>query len=248
MLDLIASLFGKDVLVLRGVAESHPASMLNSVLKCLGQTSDGQEDGPIDRDYLSRMAGDEKIERLYWQGWKELVLGLASELRLGQKTTFAAWEKIDQAESISFQERRMLELQRPAMLFMEGCAEYPSSVIGLVAQNQGTKVVYLDEGFQPYLDWQRSRFKTDLSYVQKGRESHWLSRVLKNKPRGMSLLIAGRSHLITPTRKEVLETPSRCYIGKFPDLLESERIRFSMYADLSRPGPGVRSAPALYRA
>lgn len=240
MLNLLDVLFGESVLVVHGVAESHPAAILNNALNALGMKFDGQyENGPIDLDYLKEMAKDERVEICYWEGWKDFVAGSAPDYNAYK---WAVGE-IERAQSISLEERRMVQSLRPKTLYMEGCSEFPSSVVGLVAERAGARVVYLDEGFQPYSEWQRSRFKTDLSYVQKGRESHWLNRVLKNKPRGTSLLIAGRNHLIRPTQEDVLGNPSRVYIGRFPDLLRKSGIKFSMYADLSLPRASQLAVP-----
>ena len=84
---------------------------------------------------------------------------------------------------------------------------------------------------------QKSKFKLDLSYVQKGREAHWAGRVADNKPRGTSLLIAGINHLVVPSAQSVLSNPSHAYIGNFPDLLRVNGIGFEMYTDLSVPRP-----------
>ncbi|MBI4168128.1 MAG: hypothetical protein HY515_04165 [Candidatus Aenigmarchaeota archaeon] len=245
MLNLFKDLFGESVLVVQGVAEAHPASILNNALNALGMKFDGQpEDGPIDLDYLREMAKNERVERAYWDGWKHLVSCFANDYNAYK---WAAGE-IERAQSISLEERRMVQSLRPKTLYVEGCSEFPSSVVGLVAKRMGSNVVCLDEGFEPYLEWQKSKFKIDLSYVQRGREAHWLQMVRENKPHRNSLMIAGRSHLITPSQEDILKSPSRRYIGNFPDLLRCAGIRFSMYADLSQPELAVRAAPALYRA
>ncbi len=186
---------------------------------------------------MEKMARDPKIERMYWAGWKDYVV----QKKFDPLACCEAFKQVERAESISFEERRMVGTLQPKTLYMEGCTRYPSSVIGLVARNSGANVVYLDEGFRPYAEWLESRFKKDLSQVQKGRETHWLYRVLDNKPKGVSLLIAGRNHLVMPSADDVGRSPSRAYIGRFPQMLNAHGVRFSLYADLSRAeGPYSR--------
>ncbi len=243
MLNLVPQLFGENRFVIQGIAESHPATILNRALFAVGIRFGGElEDGPIDNDYLKKMAMDENIEKDYWESWKWLVMDQTKDYNL-QK--FAV-ETIERAQNISSEERTLIEACKPKTLYMEGCSEFPSSVIGFVAENEGIKVVYLDEGFKPYKEWQKNRFNLNLSYVQRGREAHWIGRVVSNKPKGNSLLITGRNHLIPPSPESVNQEPSRAHIGKFPDLLRAAGVKFEMYIDLSVPRT-VGLAPALYR-
>ncbi len=230
---MLNSLFGRDALVLRGVAEAHPASLLNNALRALGVGVDDEGTGGIVQiDFLERMARDPKTERSYWAGWKDYVIQSGSDLA----TRYKAVKLVEMAESISSGERQLVETVKPKTLYMEGCERYPSSVIGLVARNNGANVVYLDESFRPYLEWVESGFKKDLSQVQKGRESHWLHRVLANRPKGASLLIAGKNHLTPLLADGIKNNLPRSYIGMFPQMLSANGIRFSLYADLSRAG------------
>ncbi len=243
MLNLLPRLFGENRLLVQGIAESHPAVMLNTALSAIGANFDGgPEDGPIDNDYLRKMANNPRVETSYWDSWKWLILDFTENPVLRRY----ALEKVEQAQKISLAERKIIEAHKPKILYIEGCSDFPSSVVGFVAEKQGTKVIYLDEDFQPYREWQESRFKLDLSYVQKGREAHWAARVVTNKPRGNSLLIAGRNHLITPTQGSVEQNPSRKHIGKFPDLLRMRGVEFEMYVDLSEPRTGTHPYAGLY--
>ncbi|MBI3412618.1 MAG: hypothetical protein HY051_00870 [Candidatus Aenigmarchaeota archaeon] len=239
MLNLIPESFAHKGLVVRGIAESHPASVLNNALEALGVNFDtGPEDGPVDKELLKRMAADVRVETDYWDFWK----GLICDLGANPKSVQWALARVDKAETISLKERRIVNEIKPKKLYIEGCTKYPSSVIGFVAQHAGANVVYLDEGFAPYEEWQESRFSLDLSYVQKGREAHWANQVLRNKPRGTSLLIAGKNHLVRPYYKDVLKERSRIHIGNFPNMLKEKGIAFTMYADLSNgPAQAVRN-------
>lgn len=235
MLTLISRLFSENRPLIHGVAEAHPAAILNSTLDALGITFGGESDNdPADTGFLAEMARDERVEMRYWEGWKYILTNQAQDDSLRRQ----AVENIERAQSISLEERRMLHSARPETLYIEGCSEFPSSVIGFVAEREGARVVYLDEGFGPYLDWLRSHFRTDRSVVQKGRELHWLGNVLKSSPGRKSMLIAGGNHLVRPSPEDVLKEPSRGYTGRFPGMLEGAGINFSMYADLSRPNPG----------
>ncbi|MBI2085183.1 MAG: hypothetical protein HYT71_01580 [Candidatus Aenigmarchaeota archaeon] len=240
MLGLFPDLF-RTSLIVHGVAESHPAAVLDSTLNTLGIQFEGEAaDGLIDTEFLSEMARDIRVEERYWDFWKDMVVNVSKDQNLAKW----ALDRISQAERTSLEERKMVYGIRPKKLYIEGCSKYPSSVIGLVAKHAGADVVYLDEGFAPYEKWQENRFKADLSYVQKGREAHWTKRVGKNKPHGTSLLIAGRNHLIRPSEESVVQEPSRVFIGNFPNLLKDKGINFLMYADLTVSGTGA--APKLY--
>jgi hypothetical protein len=231
MISWLNSLLGDGKLILKGVAEAHPASLLNNALYSLGVDVRDMETGkPVGNDFLDKMSRDPGIERDYWADWKDYVV----RRRADPLVRYEALKQVERAEYISLKERQMVETMELRTLYMEGCTQYPSSVIGLVARNSGANVVHLDEGFHPYVEWQESGFKKDLSEVQRGRESHWLRRVLENKPKGVSLLIAGRNHLVAPSAEDVDRNPSRAYIGKFPQMLDAYGIRFSLYADLSR--------------
>jgi len=136
MLGLISDLFRRDTLIVHGVAESHPASILNSTFEMLGLNFEGEAaDGPIDTELLKEMARDVRVENDYWTFWKDMVRTLPQHSRLTQW----ALASIGEAESISLEERRIVHILKPKKLYIEGCIKYPSSVIGFVAHYAGRR-------------------------------------------------------------------------------------------------------------
>ncbi len=229
MLTWLNFLFGgNNELILRGVAEAHPATKLENALYVLGAGLNTNTE-PVAESMMQTLARNRKAEIEFWHSWEDY----ARNTRANPEVRAWALNEISQAGSISLGERSLVTSLLPENLYLEGCREMPSSVIGFVAENLGINVIYLDKGFRPYLEWLRNR--GDKQVVQKGREYHWAGRVGQNPPRGTSLTIVGRNHLIRPSPRSVAENPAHAYIGNFPRLLGQIGIKYRFFADFSGP-------------
>ena len=178
-----------------------------------------EEGGKKYLDGSKEIVFDEQMERTFWEEMFGVFNGIYP---LNPSEVDKAMEKLEKSRKMSSQKRDLIRKINPDVIYHEGIGmkngkklEYGLySVVPVVANDIGARLVYLDEGFEPYTDPTFNRWAS-----QDGREQHWTERVVGNAPRKSGLLFVGDDHLMG-------KRPGIPYIGEFLDLLDGRGINY----------------------
>lgn len=167
---------------------------------------------------------DEEEEARCWSDLRKAV----SNISISDKQE--SLNLLERAESIAKGVKETIYSLRPDTLYLEGIEErYYTAESGILtaARKVNAPVVFLDKGFQPYEDYQEGRIGE--GELHKGREPHWIQRIIENPPKERPLLVIGNDH-ITGSRKYPDD------IGHFPQLLRENGFELKLLKELVAEG------------
>src|SRR3989344_1340440 len=137
----------------------------------------------------------ETTERIFWE---DLFRAVNEIYSLNPREIEKAMKELEISRKISSHKKDIIKEILPDTIYHEGIRTRGGhhlenglhSTIPIEAKNIGAKLIYLDDGFEPYADPDLDRWGS-----QKGREQHWAERVVTNLPRKIGLLFVGDDHL-----------------------------------------------------